>query len=81
MAQFLDAPMIGSCGTDLGKLHHFGPIDVKFRPKVTAVPKMEQAHVKTDMTWVQATVLGKLSKGPVQVSDIIDFFQGPKTWD
>ncbi len=75
MAQFLDAAMIGRSGTDLGYLHHLGPIDVKFRPKVTAVPKVEQAHVKTDMRGIQAAVLGKLSKDPVQVSYIIDLLQ------
>ena len=77
MAQFLDAPMIGSCGPDLGDLHDLGPVDVKFRPKITAVPKMEQTHIKAHMGRVQAAVLGKPSKDPVQVSDIIDRFQIP----
>jgi len=67
MVQLFDTAMVGGRGTDLGELHHLCPIDIKFRPKIAGVPKMEQGHVQTDMTGVQTAVLGKLSKGPVQV--------------
>lgn len=75
MAQLFDASMIGGRGTYLGDLHHLCPIDVKFRSKIAAVPKMEQGHVQTDMTGVQAIVLGNLAKDPVQVGNVIDVLQ------
>lgn len=72
MAQLFDAPMVGCCGPNLGNAHYFLPIDKKFGPKITTVPKMEKGHVQTDMTGVQSAVLGKFAKDPVQVRDIVD---------
>ena len=60
MVQLFDTAVIGGRGTYLGEFHHLSPIDIKFRPKIAGV---------------QTAVLGKLSKGPVQVGNIIDTFQ------
>lgn len=75
MVQLFDTAVIGGRGTYLGEFHHLSPIDIKFRPKIAGIPKMKQGHVQTDMAGVQTAVLGKLSKGPVQVGNIIDTFQ------
>ena len=72
MAQLFDAPVVGSGGPDFGDAHHLCPIDKKLWPEVTAVPKMEQGHVQTYMTWVQTAVLCKFSKDTVQMSNIVD---------
>jgi len=34
MAQFLDTAVVGALGSNLGKRHHFFPIDVKFILKI-----------------------------------------------
>lgn len=75
MAQLFDAAMIGGRGANFGDLHHLCPIDIKFRSKIAAVPKMEQGHVQADMSGVQATVLGNLAKDPVQMGNVIDILQ------
>lgn len=75
MVEFLDASMIGGFGPDLGILHNFTPVDKEFRFKEVVVPELEQRHIKTDMGWVQPAVLGELSKNPIEVFYIVDFFQ------
>jgi hypothetical protein len=75
MVEFLDASMVGGFGPDFGILHNFIPIDKEFRFKVVGVPELEQGHIKTDMSRVESTVLGELPKYPIEMLDIIDFFQ------
>ena len=75
MVQLFDTAMVGRSGTNLGELHHLRPIDIKFLPEITGIPKMEQGHVETDMARVQTAVFGEFSKGPVQVRDVIDVRQ------
>jgi len=75
MVEFLDASMVGGFGSDLGTLHNFIPVNKEFRFKVVSVPELEQGYIKTDMGWVQSTILGELLKNPIEVLDVIDFFQ------
>jgi hypothetical protein len=75
MVEFLDASMVGGFGPNLGILHNFITVDKEFRLKVVGVPELEQGYIKTDMGWVQSIVLGELLKNPIEVLDVIDFFQ------
>ena len=75
MVEFLDASVVGGFGSDLGILHNFIPVDKEFRFKVVGVPELEQGHIKTDMGRVESTVLRELLKNPIEVLDVIDFFQ------
>jgi hypothetical protein len=75
MVEFLDASMVGGFGPDLGILHNFITVDKEFRFKVIGVPELEQGYIKSDMGWVQSTILGELPENPIEVFDIIDFFQ------
>lgn len=75
MVEFLDASMIGGFGPNLGILHDFITVDKEFRFKVVGVPELEQGHIEADMGWVQPTVLRELFKYPIEMLDVIDFFQ------
>jgi len=75
IVEFLDASMIGRFGSDLGTLHNFIPVDKEFRFKVVGVPELEQSHIEADMGWVKPTILGELPKYPIEMFDVIDFFQ------
>jgi len=75
MAEFPNTTVICRFGTDFGIGHGLFPTDIKFRNEIIVVPQLEQSDIQTDMGRVQATVLGKLGKHPVQVLDIVDLFQ------
>ena len=52
---------------------------MEFLPKKIMVPKLKKGYVQTDMGRVQTVVLGKLVKDTVQVLDIVDVLQTPRS--
>ena len=75
MVKLLDTTMVRGFRSNLSTLHDFITVDKEFRLKVVGVPELEQGYIKTDMGWVQSIVLGELLKNPIEVLDVIDFFQ------
>ncbi len=72
MAELSDTAVIGRFGPNLGIGHGLFPTDIELGHKIVLVPQLEESNIQADMCRIQAVVLGKLGKHPVQVFDIID---------
>jgi len=55
-------------------MHNIFAVDIKFFPKIIAVPTLKKRYIQANMSGIKSAVFGELLEQTVKMFDIIDLY-------